>query len=237
MTSSYRNNETRFAGRGRGDLRLTEVEVGPGSGSVAARAAGNVNLGTNYDALARRSPKYDQFSADWIKNKALEENAVTQAVSQTYAQGIASKADVYAAEEAADATRDSANKQAQAGKTSSIISGIGSIIGAGIGLLSDETTKHTIEAIENACDTLRDLKPVTYYYKEEYSCNPERLHHGFIAQEFRHVMPDATYYDESKDKLCIDTLELIALLVRGNQELQYRVTRLEAKNALEAGII
>ena len=50
-------------------------------------------------------------------------------------------------------------------------------------------------------------------------------------------MPDATYYDESKDKLCIDTLELIALLVRGNQELQYRVTRLEAKNALEAGII
>ena len=49
-------------------------------------------------------------------------------------------------------------------------------------------------------------------------------------------MPDATYYDSELDKLCIDTGELIALLVRANQELQIRVTRLEAKNALEAGV-
>ena len=47
-------------------------------------------------------------------------------------------------------------------------------------------------------------------------------------------MPDATYVDGSTNKLCIDTAELIALLVRANQELQYRVTKLEASRALTA---
>ena len=48
-------------------------------------------------------------------------------------------------------------------------------------------------------------------------------------------MPDATYFDESTGKLCIDTIELIALLVRGIQQLETRVTRMEAKQAL-AGV-
>ena len=47
-------------------------------------------------------------------------------------------------------------------------------------------------------------------------------------------MPDATYFDESIGKLCIDTNELIALLVRANQQLETRITRIEAKQALRA---
>ena len=47
-------------------------------------------------------------------------------------------------------------------------------------------------------------------------------------------MPDATYFDEGIGKLCIDTNELIALLVRANQQLESRVARLEAKHALAA---
>ncbi len=46
-------------------------------------------------------------------------------------------------------------------------------------------------------------------------------------------MPDATYYDESIGKLCIDTGELIAILVRAVQQLSSRVTRMEAANALK----
>ena len=45
-------------------------------------------------------------------------------------------------------------------------------------------------------------------------------------------MPDATYYDETIGKLCIDPTELISLLVKANQELQARVSRMEAKQAL-----
>ena len=122
----------------------------------------------------------------------------------------------------------------QAQKSAGMMSGLGSIAGAAIGLLSDEETKHTIDYIADATDTLRQLRPVTFFYKEEYSAQPERMHYGFIAQEFQKTMPDATYYDETIGKLCIDTHELIALLVRANQQLENRVMRLEAKEALLA---
>ena len=45
-------------------------------------------------------------------------------------------------------------------------------------------------------------------------------------------MPDATYYDEEFGKYCIDTADLIGLLVRAVQQLETKVTRLEAANAL-----
>jgi hypothetical protein len=48
-------------------------------------------------------------------------------------------------------------------------------------------------------------------------------------------MPDATYYDESIDRMCIDTTELIALLVRSVQQLETKVARMEAQHAL-AGV-
>ena len=125
--------------------------------------------------------------------------------------------------------------QAGAAKKGGIMSAIGGIASAAAPLLmSDEDTKHTIDEIENACEVLRELRPVTFFYKEEYSASPERMHYGFIAQEYQKVMPDATYFDESIGKLCIDPTELISILVRANQELQARVSRLEAKQALAA---
>ena len=114
----------------------------------------------------------------------------------------------------------------------SALGAIGSIGGALIGL-SDETTKDNVEAIEDALATLRQLKPVTFNYKEEYSTNYERMHHGFIAQDYKQVLPDATYYDSSIDKFCIDTGDLIGLLVRAVQQLETKVTRLEATLVLE----
>ena len=105
----------------------------------------------------------------------------------------------------------------------------------GMAFMSDETTKNTIEALEDGLSTLRKLKPVSFYYNEEYSSSPERLHHGFIAQDYIQVLPDATYYDEELSKMCIDTSELISLLVRSVQQLETRVARMEASHAL-AGV-
>ena len=110
--------------------------------------------------------------------------------------------------------------------------GLGSIIGAGLTLFSDRDTKDNIERIEDALTQLRQLKPVTFNYKPEYSTSPERLHYGFIAQEYKEVMPDATYFDESVQKYCIDPVELIGLLVRSVQQLEERVQYLEATKAL-----
>ena len=111
-----------------------------------------------------------------------------------------------------------------------MLGAIGSIGGARIGL-SDETTKFDVKRIETAVETLRKLRPVTFHYKEEFSTSPERMHHGFIAQEFQKVLPDATYFDESIGKLAIDTGDVIGLLVRANQELAARIGMLEAKQA------
>ena len=125
--------------------------------------------------------------------------------------------------------------QGAAAEKGGMMSAIGGIASAALPLmLSDEETKHTIDQIDNALDVLRELRPVTFFYKEEYSSGPERMHYGFIAQEYQKVMPDATYYDESIGKLCIDPVELIGLLVRANQQLETRITRLEAKEALAA---
>ena len=99
-------------------------------------------------------------------------------------------------------------------------------------MFSDERTKNTIEHITSAVEVLRNLRPVSFYYNEDYSSSPERLHYGFVAQEYIKHMPDATYYDESTGMLCIDTAELIALLVRANQELETRITRLGSQTSI-----
>ncbi len=192
-------------------------------GSNAGSAASAVSVGDIFSGIRESSPRFDEIADTAMQTASAEKRAQ-----------IAADAQVEAAEIGAEAQISAANKAASASKTGSMFSAIGSIAGAALPLLSDESTKHTVDTIEDALETLRNLRPVTFFYKEEYSSSPERMHHGFIAQEFQQVVPDATYYDESIGKLCIDTTDLIGLLVRANQQLETRLTRLEAKQALAA---
>ena len=194
----------------------------------AGSAADAVSVGSIYGALRDSAPDYDKISATAASNRAQERVAAMNAEATMTQAGITAAGNVAAAKEQAKAME----AQAGATKKAGMMSAIGGIAAAGIGLLSDEETKHTIDELEYACDILRELRPVTFFYKEEYSAHPERMHYGFIAQEYQKVMPDATYVDGTTNKLCIDPIELISILVRANQELQSRVTRLEAKNAL-----
>ena len=194
----------------------------------AGSAADAVSVGSIYGALRDSAPDYDKIAATAATNRAEERVAAMNAEATMTQAGISAAGTVKAAEAQAEAMK----AQAGATKKAGMMSAIGGIAAAGIGLLSDEETKHTIDELDYACDILRELRPVTFFYKEEYSAHPERMHYGFIAQEYQKVMPDATYVDGVTNKLCIDPIELISILVRANQELQSRVTRLEAKNAL-----
>ena len=196
----------------------------------AGSAANMVSVGSIYGGLRESSPDYQNIV------QKMEEMRISEKIAEETAQAFMEKAGIEA-----DATKkiakfqaQSAKEQADATKKAGVFSAIGSVAAAAAPLLlaSDEDTKHTIDSLENACETLRQLKPVTFYYKEEYSQHPERMHYGFIAQEYQKVMPDATYTDSTTGKLCIDPIELIGLLVRANQELEVRVTRMEAKQAL-----
>lgn len=195
-----------------------------------ASAAGLSTLGETLGTMRKNAPDYTGMGVNAIQADGIVKRAISDAETATGAARIGAEATIESNRMIADAQKAAAREQAQG-------SMVGSIAKAGIGLigsafLSDERTKNTIERIDDALGVLRQLKPVTYYYNEEYSSSPERIHHGFIAQDYAKVLPDATYYDDSVDRLCIDTGELIALLVRSVQQLETRVTRMEAKAAL-----
>ena len=190
-----------------------------------------VNLGSAYGSLRKSGTRFDELAATSVANRAAERATATEMEAAAHATGLGTMADVKSNQMIAEAQEKAAKAQAKGSMMGSAFGAIGSIGGALIGL-SDESTKHTVERIEDALAVLRDLKPVTFYYKEEYSMSPERMHHGFIAQDYAKVMPDATYYDEELGKMCIDTSELIGLLVRSVQQLETRVARMEAANAL-----
>ena len=174
-----------------------------------------VNVGNAYQSLRKSGVRFDELAATSIANRAAERATATQMEAEAHATGLSTMADVKSNKMIAEAQKAAAQEQASGAMMGSALGAIGSIGGALIGL-SDESTKHTIERIDDALSTLRNLKPVTFYYKEEFSMSPERMHHGFIAQDYAKVMPDATYYDEELGKMCIDTSELIGLLVRSS---------------------
>ena len=196
-------------------------------------AADTVNMGTSYGSFRAGAPAFDEISSTAIGLRSQERAQQSMIKGQLEAAQIGADASVKSAKLQAKAAKDAASSQSKGSMMGSAFSAIGSIGGAL--LMSDRETKENIKSIEDALTTLRQLKPVTYNYKEEWSSSYEREHNGFIAQDYMEVLPDATYYDEENEKFCIDTGELIGLLVRAVQQLETKVTRLEASNAL-AGV-
>ena len=215
------------------DINIPQVQGGASGGYGAA--AGMTDLAGTFNAQREKAPKFERFGAQNIMNRAAEENAVTAATGDVMATGIGALASVKSNRLLADAQVEAANKVASAQKSAAGMGAIGSVIGAGLSLFSDESTKRDIKQLDDALTMLRDLRPVSFYYKDEYTKHSDRKHHGFIAQEFRNVLPDATYQDEKIGKLCIDTIDVIGLLVRSVQQLEERVMYLEVQKAL-AGV-
>jgi hypothetical protein len=222
---------TRFAGSAV-DFSPTPL-ASAGGGSNYSSAAGVVDISNAYSAQREKAPKYDEIASTAMQAQSAEKQAAMNAEGDVMAAGIQSIGQAKSSQMQAEAAKKAAEKQAGASKSAGIMGAIGSVAGAALPLLmSDETTKFDVKRIDSALETLRSLRPVTFHYKEEFSTSPERMHHGFIAQEFQKVLPDATYFDESIGKLAIDTGDVIGLLVRANQELEARIGMLEAKQAL-----
>lgn len=208
----------------------TNFNISASAGEGISQAAGLVTLSEAYDTLGKYH-NYAEQGANLYANDQAENRAFTEAASKI----IADKTRIKYAKEATKLANEYADKAASKQRTGSMISaGLQTALSvAPLLFASDIETKHTIDQLEDALGILRSLRPVTFFYKEEYSARPERMHYGFIAQEYQKVMPDQTYYDESIGKLCIDPVELIGVLVRAVQQLETKITRLEAKQALE----
>ena len=233
----YNAPRTRAAGNGFSNPKQafsydapTNFNISASAGEGIAPAAGLVNLAETYNTLGKYH-NYAEQGAALYGNEQAENRAFIDAASKIYSDKIKIKY----AKEANKLANEYAEKAAGKQRTGQLVSaGLQTALSfAPMLLASDIETKHTIDQLEDALGILRSLRPVTFFYKEEYSSRPERMHYGFIAQEYQKVMPDQTYYDESIGKLCIDPVELIGVLVRAVQQLETKITRLEAKQALE----
>ncbi len=206
-----------------------------GAGFVGAATA---DMGRTLSAMNDMMPDFSAIGATRIGAEAQEAAAQIYGDSAIEQQRIANESaeriskdtnrtNLKIGKAQASAQRDAGNK----GLFGSALQSIAPIATVAMGL-SDETTKFDVKYIDTAVEKLRNLRPVTFHYTGEFSDEPERMHHGFIAQEFQEVLPDATYFDESIGKLKIDLTDVIGLLVRANQELEERLGVLEAKQAL-----
>jgi hypothetical protein len=211
----------RFAGS-----RMITPQAGGYSGAM-----GNAQVGQIFNELSRKAPDYGDMAANSLAAQGALDRADMTINSYLHQTGIGGKYAVEAAEIARKAQEKASAAKKDGATKGAIFSTLGALAGGLIA--SDETTKTNIEPIEDAIELLLNLRPVSFHYNEDYSCTPERRHYGFIAQDYAKVMPDATYYDESINKLAIDRGELIGLLVRAIQQLEGRISRMESKQVVE----
>ena len=98
---------------------------------------------------------------------------------------------------------------------------------------SDERVKENVTDISDALPTLDSLRPVTFNYTDAYSSDtdiPSTKKWGFIAQEFKDVIPEGVsekaHYDYD-DFHILNTDMLVPLLVKAVKELKAEVEQLK----------
>ena len=219
----------RFAAAG-AKLQFTPTNFSGAGGQGIGAAGGMSTLNKAFATYRSKAPRYGDIGRTSIAAENQKWRSANTAKTSILSTGINVAGQVKSAQIQADYANKAANKR----KSGAMLGGaLGLVASVGSSLLSDERCKHDVKPIYNALATLRELKPVTFHYNEEYSTSPERMHYGFIAQEYENVMPDQTYYDPTIDRKLIDTNELVAVLVSAVKELSLKVTLLEAKSALE----
>ena len=94
--------------------------------------------------------------------------------------------------------------------------------------VSDVSMKENIKTIENATETVKELRGVSYDWKKGSRKGKSEI--GLIAQEVEQVLPDLVHEKEmiSGDTIkTVDYQKIIGLLIESNKELSARLEKLE----------
>ena len=108
---------------------------------------------------------------------------------------------------------------------------------------SDARLKKEIAPIDNALSNIKKLRPTTYYFKSDdekykYLNLPKSQQFGLIAQEVREVFPNIVNETRMKDEdgkdreesvLSMNYTELVPVLIKGMQEQQALIEKLEKR--------
>jgi hypothetical protein len=93
---------------------------------------------------------------------------------------------------------------------------------------SDANLKENIQTIEKS--DLETLRPVTYNYKKNYNKQKSyQKRYGLIAQEVELVYPDLVETHADTKQKSVNYIDIIALLVKDNQELREKIKNIEKK--------
>ena len=92
---------------------------------------------------------------------------------------------------------------------------------------SDESLKENKEPIPYGLDSVLNLNPITFNWKDKVNFGSQK-EIGFIAQEVQKEVPEVVGSD-SEDKLTLEYAKLVPVLTKAIQDLEARVKSLEAK--------
>ena len=97
---------------------------------------------------------------------------------------------------------------------------------------SDRSLKENIYDLDECLELIKQLKPVTYKYKESYS-KDNSTQTGFIAQDLKELFKNKSYLNglvkEGSQHLSVAYQNLIPILVKGIQELKAELDTLKNK--------
>jgi len=203
-----------------------------GGGASAANyvgASNNVSMDKIFGTTREYSPRYDEQAEQQMVNNMELEKAGINATGQVMAAG----AQAVGQAEYGRQMSEGMEAQASAKQGSAAWSAGAGILTAGIKAFSDENVKEDIKRLENATEMLKALRPVSFKYQDDFvGERGKKTHLGFIAQEYADVLPDAVLMDPMSKRLCIDQVDVIALLVAGFQELSERIDRLHPTSTI-----
>jgi len=120
--------------------------------------------------------------------------------------------------------REQARKNQVSEQQGSLMSGIGSILGTGAGLLlSSERFKDDVEPLDNASDRLAAIPGRRFTYKGD-----DQPQVGVMAEDVDRAMPEAAVHDDSGRPAGVDYLKLVPLLIEASREQGDEIARLKA---------
>ena len=118
---------------------------------------------------------------------------------------------------------------------------VGSVFSTGSFVPSDGKLKRNIRTEESALQKIMQLRPVSYEYKTDefaYMRLPEKIQHGFVAQELQKVFPEAVkevsqpVFENSKlvrteEFSAVNYQSLVPVLFKAIQEQQVQIEALQ----------
>ena len=122
----------RFAGSA---VDFTPSPSGVSTGSYSG-AANAVDLGAGFASMRDKSPRFDQLSAEAMKNQSAEKISAMDAEANVMSAGVTAYGQTYGQKLNAEGRIKAAKLQADAQKQSSMMGAIGGIASAGLKLLT-----------------------------------------------------------------------------------------------------